>query len=268
MYKLIDIDSKLQKCNIDTIGNIIFHGPNMDKKNIFYSWLYNTKSIHNKILPYKLKVKDKNFVIHRDYYCYYIDYILDKINQTIFLDIINLLVEQQTINKEIKYIVINNLSKLSTHNQRGLNLIINKHYKNNRIIFIVNSINWIIPSLKGRCHLIRCPIKIIEKKQINNLDYVIESIITEIFKMKKIKNLAIIKETIHNCLILNYSVNTICAKMLEKLRIKIKNPIHYIELERKLIKLLSILDKNNYFLNYIIIELFILEIIKYKEEQM
>ena len=266
MYKQIDIDSRLQKCNIDTIGNIIFHGPNKNKKDIFYSWLYNTKSIHNKIIPYRLNLKDKQIIIHRDYYCYYIDYEIDKINQTIFLNIINLLVRQQTINKEIKYIVINNLSKLTIYNQRGLNFIVNKYYKNNRIIFFLNSINWIIPSLKGRFNLVRCPIEIINKKQINNLDYTIQNIIARILNIKKINTFSIIKEKIHNCLILNYSLNTICSKILEQLRIKIKNSINYINLEKKLIKLLAIPNKNNYFINYIIIELFILEIIKYKEQ--
>ena len=266
MYKLINIDSKLQHCNIDTIGNIIFHGPNKNKQNLFYSWLYNTKTIHNKIIPYRLNIKDKDIIIHRDYYCYYIDYEIDKINQTIFLNIINSLVAQRAINKEIKYIVINNLSKLSIHNQRGLNFIINKHYKNNRIIFIVDSINWIIPSLTGRFHLKRCPIEIIEQQQINNLDYTIQNIIALIFNMKKIKTLSIIKEKIHNCLILNYSVNTICSKILEQLRVKIKNTMDYIHLEVQLVKLINIPNKNNYFINYIIIELFILKIIKYKEQ--
>ena len=77
MYKLINIDSRLQQCNIDTIGNIIFYGPNKNKTNLFYSWLYNNKSIHNKIIPYKLNLKDKKIIIHNDYYCYYIDYEID-----------------------------------------------------------------------------------------------------------------------------------------------------------------------------------------------
>ena len=84
--------------------------------------------------------------------------------------------------------------------------------------------------------------------------------------MKKIKTLSIIKEKIHNCLILNYSVNTICSKILEQLRVKIKNTMDYIHLEVQLVKLINIPNKNNYFINYIIIELFILKIIKYKEQ--
>ena len=138
MYKLIDIDSTLQQCNIDTIGNIIFHGPLGSGKRY--------------LLDYFIKKIYKNNAEKIKQYVMYVDCAHGR-GIRFIRDQLKFFAKTNIQNKKglfFKSIVLFNAEKLTTDAQSALRRCIEQFSHTTRFFIVVKDKNKLLKPIHSR----------------------------------------------------------------------------------------------------------------------
>lgn len=236
-----DIANYLSKFNETDTVNILFIGKsNSGKKtlsNAFIANMFKLKEIPKKTRhTYTLKISNSSVEIQYISTPFYYEvnlyeYGLYDIN--VITDFISTYVEEVSINKQLKYIILNHFDKISVNAQLALKKIIDNYSHTSRFILIADEIQKIDKTLLSRFNIVRIP----EPTEIELKNYIKN--VLAFYKLEQKKNDLInnfYKESNGNLFKLNCLLN---AYIHTNKLISLEEPLSYYE------RLYSLIEKPN-----------------------